>query len=113
MAQIMEYFYGPEKADLRQPREGLAMRDFDAAGTALAVALGFSAKETEAHARLLCRGDDTNAGQVVLIVEVRVQPRKAPLVSGQEKGPPRVGQGTKGPGKPMTPHKSLLQSIVD
>jgi hypothetical protein len=89
------------------------MRDFDAAGTALAVALGFSAKETEAHARLLCRGDDKNAGQVVLIVEVRVQPRKAPMMSGQVKARPNAGQGTKGPGKPMTPRKSLLQSIVD
>jgi hypothetical protein len=59
------------------------MRDFDAAGTALAVALGFSAKETEAHARLLCRGGDKNAGQVVLIVEVRVQPTKMPLANGQ------------------------------
>jgi hypothetical protein len=89
------------------------MRDFDEAATALAAALGFSPKHTEAHAKLLCRGDDKNAGQVVLIVEVRVQPRKMPMIDGQEKGPPRVGKGTRGPGKPMTPHKSLLQSIVD
>jgi hypothetical protein len=89
------------------------MRDFDQAGTALAAALGFSPKHTEAHAKLLCRGDDKNAGQVVLIVEVRVQPRKMPLVSSQEKGPASAGKGTKGPGKPMTPHKSLLQSVVD
>jgi hypothetical protein len=89
------------------------MRDFDQAGTALAVALGFSAKETEAHAKLLCRGDDKNAGQVVLIVEVRVQPRKMPLATGQETARPNAGQGTKGPGKPMTPRKSLLQSIVN
>jgi hypothetical protein len=89
------------------------MRDFDQAGTALAAALGFSLEHTEAHAKLLCRGDDKNAGQVVLIVEVRVQPRTTPLVSGQEKGPPRAGKGTKGPGKPMTPHKALLQSIID
>jgi hypothetical protein len=58
-------------------------------------------------------GDDKNAGQVVLIVEVRVQPRKMPLVGTQEKGPPSAGKGTKGPGKPMTPRKSLLQSVVD
>jgi hypothetical protein len=89
------------------------MRDFDQAGTALAAAMGFSAKQTEAHAKLLCRGDDKNAGQVVLIVEVRVQPRRMPLASSQEKGPPRVGNGTKGPGKPLTPRKSLLQGIVD
>jgi hypothetical protein len=89
------------------------MRDFDQAGTALAVALGFSPKHTEAHAKLLCRGDDTNAGQVVLIVEIRVQPRKMPSVSSQEKEAPRVGKGTKGPGKPMTPHRSLLQSVID
>jgi hypothetical protein len=89
------------------------MRDFDQAGTALAVALGFSAKETEAHAKLLCRGDDKNAGQVVLIVEVRVQPRRMPMTSSQERGPPSAGKGAKGPGKPMTPRKSLLQSVVD
>jgi hypothetical protein len=88
------------------------MRDFDQAGTALAAALGFSPKHTEAHAKLLCRGDNKNAGQVVLIVEERVQPRKMPL-SSQEKGPPSAGKGTQGPGKPMTPHKSLLQGIVD
>jgi hypothetical protein len=68
------------------------MRDFDEAGTALAAALGFSPKHTEAHANLLCRGDDTNAWQVVLIVEVRVQPRKMPLWSSQEKGPPSAGK---------------------
>jgi hypothetical protein len=89
------------------------MRDFDQAGTALAAALGFSPKHTEAHAKLLCRGDDTNAGQVVLIVEIRAQPRRMPLTSRQEKGPPSAGKGTKGPGKPMTPRKALLQSIVD
>jgi hypothetical protein len=89
------------------------MRDFDQAGTALAAALGFSVKQTEAHAKLLCRGDDKNAGQVVLIVEIRVQPRRAPMVSGQEKGPPNAGKVTKGSGKPMTPRKSLLQSVVD
>jgi hypothetical protein len=89
------------------------MRDFDQAGTALAAALGFSPKHTEAHAKLLCRGDEKNAGQVVLIVEVRVQPRKMALVSSQEKGPPSAGKGAKGPRKPMTPRKSLLQGIVD
>jgi hypothetical protein len=89
------------------------MRDFDQAGTALAAALGFSLEHTEAHAKLLCRGDDTNAGQIVLIVEVRVQPRKMPMSSSQEKGPPSAGKGTQGPGKPMTPRKALLQSIVD
>jgi hypothetical protein len=89
------------------------MRDFDQAGTALAVALGFSAKDTEAHAKILCRGDDKNAGQVILIVEVRVQPRKGPVANGQEKARPNAGKGIKGPGKPMTPRKSLLQSIVD
>jgi hypothetical protein len=31
----------------------------------------------------------------------------------QEKGPPSAGKGTKGPEKPMTPRKALLQSIVD
>jgi hypothetical protein len=89
------------------------MRDFDEAGTALAAALGFSVQQTEAHARLLCRGDDKDAGQVVLIVEVRVQPRRMPLANRQEKVRPNAGQGTKGPGNPITPHKSLLQSIVD
>jgi hypothetical protein len=89
------------------------MRDFDQAGTALAAALGFSAKETEARAKLICRGDDKDAGQVVLIVQIMVQPRRTPLVSGQERGRPNAGKGTRGPGKPMTPHKSLLQSIVD
>jgi hypothetical protein len=89
------------------------MRDFDQAGTALAAALGFSLEHTEAHAKLLCRGDDKNAGQVVLIVEVRVQPRRMPLTSRQEKGPPSAGKGTKGPGNPITPRKALLQSIVD
>jgi hypothetical protein len=89
------------------------MRDFDEAGTALAAALGFSVKQTEAHAKLLCRGDDKNAGQVVLIVEIRVEPRRTPVANGQETARPNAGQGTKGPGKPMTPHKSLLQSIVD
>jgi hypothetical protein len=89
------------------------MRDFDQAGTALAVALGFSPKHTEAHAKLLCRGDDKNAGQVVLIVEIRVQPKRMPLTNRREKGPPSAGKGTKGPGKPMTPRKALLQSIVD
>jgi hypothetical protein len=79
------------------------MRDFDQAVTALAVALGFSPKHTEAHAKLLCRGDDTNAGQVVLIIKVRVQPRRMPLTSRQEKGPPSAGKGTKGPGNPRTP----------
>jgi hypothetical protein len=89
------------------------MRDFDQAGTALAAALGFSLEHTEAHAKLLCRGDDKTTGQVVLIVEVRVQPRKMLMSSSQEKGPPSAGKGAKGPGKPMTPRKSLLQGIVD
>jgi hypothetical protein len=89
------------------------MREFDIAGSAIATALGFSEEYTQTQAKLLCRGDDTNAGQVVLIVELRVQRRSLPSRNAQEKtGAPR-GKGTKGPGKPMTPHKSLLQSVID
>jgi hypothetical protein len=74
------------------------MQEFDQAGTALAAALGFSPKHTEAHAKLLCRGDDKNAGQVVLIVEIRVQPRKMPLVSPRRKGRHTWGRGRRGQG---------------
>ncbi len=88
------------------------MRELDQVGIALADALGFSAEQTEARLKLLCRGFDKEAGQTILILECRVQPRKAPVV-GHQKGATKPGKKLKGPGKPKTPHKSLLQSITD
>lgn len=88
------------------------MEEFDIAGAALAKALGFSEEYTQTHARVICRGDDKNASQVILIVELRIQHRSGTRDLPEKPGAPR-GQGTKSPGKPMTPRKSLLQSIVN
>jgi hypothetical protein len=89
------------------------MREIDIAGAAVANALGYSAQYTQTQARLLCKGADTDAGQDVLIIELRVSRRKVPARGTQEKEQPNAGRGTKSPGKPMTPHKSLLQSVID
>lgn len=77
------------------------MRELDQVGTALADALGFSAEQTEAHLKLLCRGVDKNARQTILILECRLQPKRAPIVDQQKSGT-KPAKKLKGPGKPKT-----------
>jgi hypothetical protein len=92
------------------------MRELDIAGTEVATALGFSPQYTQTQVKVLCRGSEKDSGQVVMIVELRIQRRKQPLVQPKEaqgNGDPTKPRRLKGPGKPMTPHKALLQSILD
>jgi hypothetical protein len=92
---------------------GRCMREIDMVGAELANALGFSAQYTQTQVKLLCRGGESDSGQATLIVELRISPRKVLPRGAQEKDRPNAGKGTKSPGNPMTPHKSLLQSVID
>jgi hypothetical protein len=89
------------------------MRELNLAGTELASALGFSPQYTQTEVKVLCRGNDKESGQIVLVLELRVQKRSQPIVPQNQPSMKVRKKGTKGPGNPMTPHKSLLQSIVD
>jgi hypothetical protein len=92
---------------------GRYMREIDMAGAELANAFGFSAQYTQTQVKLLCRGGESDSGQAILIVELRISPRKFHPRGVQEKERPNAGKGTKSAGKPLTPRKSLLQSVID
>ena len=62
--------------------------------------------------KVVCQGLDKNSGEMIIITECRVRPRKTPMVNNQEKVSTKPKKKKlKGPGNPKTPHQSLLQSI--
>ncbi len=61
------------------------MEQFTRIAQALVSALGFSATHNEARLKLLCRGTDTDAGETVLILEVRIRKRSAPVSNNATK----------------------------
>ena len=93
------------------------MRELDQVGTALAGALGFSTNQNEARLKVICNGVDKNSRETFIIVECRIRARTTPeMDTGETKqrGNTRTkkkSRGLKSPGKPKTPHKSLMQRI--
>lgn len=85
--------------------------DIDQAGATLAAALGFSAAQTEARVKVLCRGFDKDAGQTIIILECRLQPRTTPLVSPKQQETQTAKQ-TKAQDKPEALRQALFQSIL-
>jgi hypothetical protein len=53
------------------------MRELDIAGTEVATALGFSPQYTQTQVKVLCRGGEEDAGQVVMILEAEDSAKKA------------------------------------
>lgn len=89
------------------------MRQLDKVATALAGALGFSTKHTEARLKVICQGNDKDAQEVVVIIECRIQQRRGPVEnSDEEETTKKKKRGLKPVGNPKTPHKSLLQSLA-
>ncbi len=86
------------------------MRQLDQVGTALADALGFSTSHNEAQMKVICHGVDKNSQETIVIVECRIRKGSSPLVDTENNGK-KKSVGLKSPGKPKTPHKSLMQTI--
>ncbi len=61
------------------------MEQFNRIAQALLSALGFSATHNEARMKVLCRGTDTDAGEAILILEVRIRKRSAPVSNNETK----------------------------
>jgi hypothetical protein len=96
----------PHGFHLDKYREGgRYMREIDMAGAELANAFGFSAQYTQTQVKLLCRGGESDSGQAILIVELRISPRKFHPRGDQEKERANAGRGIRSPGKPLTPTK--------
>ncbi len=90
------------------------MRQLDKVGAALANALGFSVKHTEARMKVICNGVDKNSKETIIVIECRIRKRTTPLMDTENTGNPtkkKKSGGLKSPGNPKTPHKSLMRTI--
>ena len=89
------------------------MRQIDKVGAALANALGFSVKHTEARMKVICQGVDKNTQETIIVIECRIRKRTTPLENTENTGntTKKKSGGLKSPGNPKTPHKSLMQTI--
>jgi hypothetical protein len=90
------------------------MRQIDQVAAALASALRYSRRHNDARVKVLCHGSDTDAREVIVIVECRIRARSAPLVLTDKKATTEnKSLGLTSDGELKTSGKTLIQEIND